>query len=60
MCAKVSEIPHPVHRAGSDRVGLGVEAATLQVVYLVENPVDVWSLLGIRHHYGAQQHLQAL
>lgn len=39
--------PHFMHRAGSDHVGLGVGAATLQVLYLVENPVYVWSLLGI-------------
>lgn len=60
MCAKISKIPHPDHRIRSDHVGLGVGAATLQVVYLVKNPVDVGSLLGIGHQYGAQQHLQAL
>lgn len=53
-------LPKSAHRARSDHVGLGVGAATLQVLYLVKNPVDVWSLLGIWHHYGAQQHLKAL
>ncbi len=47
MCAKVSKNLHPVPRAISDHVGLGVGAATLQVLYLVKNPADVWSLLGI-------------
>lgn len=60
MCAKVSVALYLVHRARSDHVGLGVRAAALQVLHLVQNPVDVWSLLGIRHHYGAKQHLQAL
>ncbi|TNN74500.1 hypothetical protein EYF80_015280 [Liparis tanakae] len=41
--------------AGGER-----ERECVRVVYLVKNPVDVGSLLGIGHHYGAQQHLQAL
>lgn len=60
MCAKVSKTQRPMHRARSDHVGLGVWAATLKVLYLVKNPVDVWSLLRIGHHYRAQKHLQAL
>lgn len=31
----------------SDHVGLGVGAVTLQVLDLVKNPADVWSLLGV-------------
>lgn len=58
MCARVSHIQPPCAR--SDHVGLGVGAATLEVLYLVKNPVDVRSLLGIGHHYGAKQHLEAL
>lgn len=44
----------------SDHVGLSVRAAALQVLYLIQNPTDVWSLLRIRNHYGAQQHLETL
>lgn len=60
MCKGFSKNHGRVQRARSNHVGLGVGAATLQVLYLVKNPVDVWSLLRIRHHYGAQKHLQAL
>lgn len=33
--------------ARSDHVGLGVGTVTLQVLDLVKNPADVWSLLGV-------------
>lgn len=45
--SKVYMTTHLVHCAGSDHVGLGVWAATLQILYLIKNPVDVRSLLRI-------------